>query len=201
MKIRASIIGLSIVGIAAISGGVFALSNSAPKKPIKSLGATLTSSQTTIQPPTVTAPTTTTVSPQPQTVSTVTQPTSTKTTTATTTTAQPTTTTPNYGQDTTMPNLYRVFDQTSVMTAAGIATTQQSDAANLISKINADWVYYDSNSPTPNLCMMATAKMSALLPDWQNDPIGQLKVCNNYAISRYGSWSTALASYTKNHQF
>lgn len=39
-------------------------------------------------------------------------------------------------------------------------------------------------------------KMASFGADWQTDPVTQLKWCNNYAVTRYGSWYSAYIHWT-----
>ena len=53
---------------------------------------------------------------------------------------------------------------------------------------------YDVNDATKGygLCQSTPAiKMETAGADWRDNPVTQLKWCNNYAISRYGSWKNA----------
>lgn len=42
------------------------------------------------------------------------------------------------------------------------------------------------------------SKMASAGSDWQTNPVTQMKWCNSYAKSRYGSWVNAVAFWNKN---
>jgi hypothetical protein len=197
VKVKAIIIGASVLAVGA-TGSVFALTSNTktPAKGSTHLDSVVSSADTKPA---------STQSAQVSTVdSTSTKPAAQQTTTQATTTPTPTpasTPQPAYGQDSSNGNLYRVFDQTSVMNSAGIDSAQQSDAAATISALNPQWIYYNSDpASSPNgqyigasLCNAPAARLNASVPDWKTSPIGQLQYCNQYAIGRYGSWAAALS--------
>lgn len=43
------------------------------------------------------------------------------------------------------------------------------------------------------------SKLSAACPNWQSDPICQIRLFNNYAVSRYGSWQGAYDFWNSHH--
>lgn len=199
MKVTVKMLAIS-AGIVAVgaTATIFAFA-SANKAPIKHTGQHLdsVSTATTVKPTsTQTAPT--------DTASTSTTPVSQQTTTTQSpTTSDPAPTPapqPAYGQDPSNGNIYRVFDQTSVMTSAGIDSSQQSDAAATISTLNSQWTYFNADPSASasgqymgvTLCNIPASRLNASAPDWKTNPVSQLSYCNQYVAGRYGSWGVAL---------
>lgn len=198
VTVKTLAISASIVAVGA-TATIFAFA-SANKVPVKHASEHLDSVSTT----TAVKPTSTQAAPA-DTSSTSTAPVSQQTTTT-----QPSTTSdptpapapqPAYGQDPSNGNIYRVFDQTSVMTSAGIDSSQQSDAAATISTLNSQWTYYNADPSASasgqyagiTLCNTAASKLGASVSDWKTNPIGQLSYCNQYVTARYGNWGVALS--------
>lgn len=44
-------------------------------------------------------------------------------------------------------------------------------------------------------------KMAAAGADWETNPVTQLKWCNSYAISRYGSWYASYLHWVTHHNW
>jgi hypothetical protein len=94
---------------------------------------------------------------------------------------------PKYGEDPNNPGVFVVFDKTAVMTEAGVST----DDYNYVDKILRGWIYKGS-SPSANLCQAYPAtKMQSFGADYPDNPITQLKWCNDYVAKRYGTWAKA----------
>ncbi len=103
-------------------------------------------------------------------------------------------------------------DKAAIMTAAGIALSDQDYAAYIINNENALWcpirwqgtagcgtTYYEkfpgaetSNQVGYGLCQSTPAiKMATAGDDWRTNAVTQMKWCHGYAMSRYGSWQAA----------
>ncbi|MFZ3009611.1 MAG: G5 domain-containing protein, partial [Candidatus Microsaccharimonas sp.] len=103
-------------------------------------------------------------------------------------------------------------DKAAIMTAAGIAPSDQDYAAYIINNENALWCpirwqgtsgcgtsYYEkfpgaetSSQVGYGLCQSTPAiKMATAGDDWRTNAVTQMKWCHGYAISRYGSWQAA----------
>lgn len=103
-------------------------------------------------------------------------------------------------------------DRAAIMTAAGVALSDQDYAAYIINNENALWCpirwqgtsgcgteYYEkfpgaesSNQVGYGLCQATPGnKMATAGADWRTNAVTQMKWCHNYALSRYGSWEAA----------
>ena len=103
-------------------------------------------------------------------------------------------------------------ERVSLMAQAGISGDSQGYAAYIIDNENALWcptrwqgqtgcpaVYAEkfpgaeaSNQVGYGICQATPGnKMASAGSDWRTNPVTQLKWCNGYALSRYGSWRAA----------
>lgn len=103
-------------------------------------------------------------------------------------------------------------DKAAIMTAAGIASSDQDYAAYIINNENGLWCpirwqgtrgcgteYFEkfpgaesSDQVGYGLCQATPAnKMATAGGDWRTNAVTQMKWCDSYAISRYGSWQAA----------
>jgi len=103
-------------------------------------------------------------------------------------------------------------DKTSLMAAAGIASSDYPYVNYIISRENALWcptrwqgqtscpAYYaekfpgaeSSTSVGYGVCQSTPAnKMASAGADWRTSPVTQLRWCSGYATGRYGSWAAA----------
>lgn len=90
--------------------------------------------------------------------------------------------------------------QNSYMAQAGISSSNY-DYVDYIVSYESSWNYTATNPYTGayGLCQaLPGSKMSAFGSDWQTNPVTQLKFCNSYANSRYGSWSGAVTFIRNN---
>ncbi len=79
------------------------------------------------------------------------------------------------------------------LAAAGIPESNWSYVDHIIKK-ESGWNYTAKNrsSGAYGLCQaLPGKKMATAGSDWETNPITQLKWCNSYASSRYGSWAAA----------
>lgn len=76
------------------------------------------------------------------------------------------------------------------MAAAGISPGDYG-YANFIFTKESGWRTTATNGTYYGLGQTSLSKLSSACPNWQSDPICQIKVFNNYAVGRYGSWSGA----------
>lgn len=102
-------------------------------------------------------------------------------------------------------------DKAAIMTAAGIAQSDQQYAAYIIDRENAAWcpirwqgtsgcwAEYSEKFPGAEsaqvgygLCQSTPAiKMASAGSDWRTNAVTQMKWCHEYAVGRYGSWANA----------
>lgn len=103
-------------------------------------------------------------------------------------------------------------DKAAIMTAAGVAASDQDYAAYIINNENGLWCpirwqgtrgcgteYYEkfpgaesSDQVGYGLCQATPGnKMATAGADWRTNAVTQMKWCHSYAISRYGSWQAA----------
>ncbi len=90
--------------------------------------------------------------------------------------------------------------QNSLMAQAGISASN-FEYVDYIVSIESSWNYTAVNpySGAYGLCQaLPPSKMAQFGSDWKNNPVTQLKFCNSYANSRYGSWANA-ASFIKSN--
>jgi uncharacterized protein YabE (DUF348 family) len=83
-------------------------------------------------------------------------------------------------------------DKTSIMAAAGIASSDYA-YANFIVSHESGWRPQAANaSGAYGLCQaLPGGKMASAGADWATNPITQLKWCSGYAHSRFGGWGAA----------
>lgn len=95
-------------------------------------------------------------------------------------------------------------DKEAVMTAAGIASSDFPYVNYIVSREsgwNAAALGPQSKTlgrPTGLCQALPGSKMASAGPDWASNPVTQLKWCNGYAKSRYGSWSAAYNYWVAN---
>lgn len=106
-------------------------------------------------------------------------------------------------------------DKTAVMAAAGIRSSDYAYVDYIVSR-ESGWCHtkwqgeYGACKPyhgTPTssgvgygLCQATPAsKMATAGADWGPNPVTQMKWCNGYAVSRYGSWSAAYNQWQSKH--
>lgn len=103
-------------------------------------------------------------------------------------------------------------DKAAIMTAAGIAKSDQQYAAYIIDNENAAWcpirwqgtpgcwAEYSEKFPGAEtsdqvgygLCQSTPGiKMATAGSDWRTNAVTQMKWCHSYALGRYGSWKAA----------
>lgn len=97
-----------------------------------------------------------------------------------------------YGEDVSNPGSFIVFDKQAVMEKAGIPSADQQHVLKVIDRLSG-WNYKSNTRAGQTLCDILQRKVRytnySLLKD---DPIEQLKWCNNYVLN-YGhvSWENA----------
>jgi len=110
-------------------------------------------------------------------------------------------------------------DQVSIMTQAGIASSDQGFAAYIVDHENGEWcaTRWQGESGCPvsyvalyavdaevgyGLCQATPGnKMAASGSDWETNPVTQMKWCNSYAVGKYGSWSNAYTYWVDHHNW
>ncbi|HYH36574.1 MAG TPA: ubiquitin-like domain-containing protein [Candidatus Saccharimonadales bacterium] len=88
------------------------------------------------------------------------------------------------------------------MGRAGIAPGDYQYADYIISK-ESGW-RPDARNPSGayGLCQaLPGSKMGSAGADWQTNPVTQLRWCNGYAVSRYGSWAAAYNHWLSAHSW
>jgi resuscitation-promoting factor RpfB len=98
------------------------------------------------------------------------------------------------------PNTSVAGDKASLMAQAGIAASQHSSADFIISR-ESGWRPAARNARN---CIGLGQKCNAAslisqCPNWETDPVCQLRHFNGYAVGRYGSWDKAYTFWTVNH--
>lgn len=85
------------------------------------------------------------------------------------------------------------------MRQAGIRSNDYKYVEYIVQK-ESGWRYTAQN-PTSSAYGLCQTMMSVHNPggDFRSNPVTQLKWCNNYAVSRYGSWANAYSFWTSNH--
>jgi len=83
-------------------------------------------------------------------------------------------------------------DKTAIMTAAGVSTGDLMYADYVISHES----HWNPGATNANGCAglgqaCPGSKLAAACPNWQNDPICQMKFFDSYAEGRYSSWADA----------
>lgn len=65
---------------------------------------------------------------------------------------------------------------------------------------NGTLTYNRAGSGAYGICQaLPGSKMASAGADWRTNPLTQLRWCNSYALSRYGSWYKAYAFWQANH--
>lgn len=83
-------------------------------------------------------------------------------------------------------------NKAEIMAAAGISSSEYYAADYIISHESGWRVNALSSNGCAGLGQACPAsKLARICPNWQSDPVCQMKFFNNYAVSRYGSWSRA----------
>lgn len=88
-----------------------------------------------------------------------------------------------------------------LLSAAGISSSDMQYVDYIISK-ESGWNYLIANaySGAYGLCQaLPGSKMASSGSDWATNPETQMKWCNSYAQSRYGSWQGAYDFWIKNN--
>lgn len=89
----------------------------------------------------------------------------------------------------------------AIMSAAGISSSDYQYVDYIISK-ESGWNSTAANSMSSayGLCQsLPGSKMASAGSDWATNPVTQMKWCNGYATSRYGSWAGAYNFWITNH--
>ncbi|WOO88492.1 hypothetical protein R2F61_06055 [Mollicutes bacterium LVI A0078] len=89
----------------------------------------------------------------------------------------------------------------AIMSAAGISSSDYQYVDYIISK-ESGWNSTAANpmSSAYGLCQsLPGSKMASAGSDWATNPVTQMKWCNSYAVSRYGSWAGAYNFWISNH--
>ncbi len=87
------------------------------------------------------------------------------------------------------------------MRAAGIPADQYGYVNYIITR-ESHWnpLAKNRSSGATGVCQaLPGKKMASAGADWATNPITQLRWCNGYALSRYGSWQKAYEFWTRNH--
>jgi uncharacterized protein YabE (DUF348 family) len=106
-----------------------------------------------------------------------------------------------------------------IMTAAGVAVSDQGYAAYILDHENASWcptrwqgtngcpasynpLYAENAQVGYGLCQATPGdKMATAGSDWKTNPITQLQWCASYAFGRYGSWAAAYNHWVSHHNW
>lgn len=89
----------------------------------------------------------------------------------------------------------------AIMSAAGISSSDYTYVDYIITK-ESGWNATAANpmSSAYGLCQaLPGSKMASAGSDWSTNPVTQLKWCDGYATSRYGSWAGAYNFWISNH--
>ncbi len=89
----------------------------------------------------------------------------------------------------------------AIMSAAGISSSDYQYVDYIITK-ESGWNSTAANpmSSAYGLCQsLPGSKMASAGSDWATNPVTQMKWCNGYATSRYGSWAGAYNFWISNH--
>ncbi len=90
---------------------------------------------------------------------------------------------------------------TDWMAQAGIASSDWGYASAIIAKESgSNYQATNRYSGAYGLCQaLPGSKMGSAGADWRTNPVTQLKWCNSYAHSRYGSWAAAYSAWQSKH--
>lgn len=89
----------------------------------------------------------------------------------------------------------------AIMSAAGISPSDYQYVDYILTK-ESGWNSTAANpmSSAYGLCQsLPGSKMASAGSDWKTNPVTQMKWCDNYATSRYGSWSSAYSFWISHH--
>ncbi len=92
-------------------------------------------------------------------------------------------------------------DKESIMASAGISSSDYTYVNYIVSK-ESGWnsSAQNASSGAYGLCQsLPGSKMASAGSDWQTNAVTQMKWCNSYATSRYGSWASAYSFWISNH--
>ena len=84
------------------------------------------------------------------------------------------------------------------MAAAGISESDYG-YVNYIFTRESGWSTTASNGTYYGLGQTNLAKLSDACPNWESDPICQIRLFNSYAVERYGSWAAAYEFWISSH--
>lgn len=90
--------------------------------------------------------------------------------------------------------------KSQLLAAAGISSSDMTYVDYIISR-ESGWNYLISNaySGAYGLCQaLPGSKMASSGSDWATNPETQMRWCNSYAVSRYGSWQGAYEFWLEN---
>ena len=82
------------------------------------------------------------------------------------------------------------------MSAAGISPDDYG-YVNFIFTKESTWRTTARNGQYAGLGQTNIDKLSQACPNWQSDPVCQIRVFNNYAVSTYGSWAGAYNAWNR----
>ena len=80
------------------------------------------------------------------------------------------------------------------MAAAGLSPSDYG-YANYIFSNESGWRMTATDGTHYGLGQTSLSKLSSACPNWQTDPVCQIKVFNGYAVGRYGSWAGAYSAW------
>ncbi len=92
-------------------------------------------------------------------------------------------------------------EQEEIMRKAGLSPVDYNYADFIITK-ESGWNYTATNpvSSAYGLCQsLPGSKMASAGSDWKDNPVTQMRWCDGYATSRYGSWEGAYDFWQKNN--
>lgn len=96
--------------------------------------------------------------------------------------------------------VYVSGNKTSLMAAAGIRASDYGYVDFIVSHESGWRVTAQNASGAYGLCQaLPGSKMASAGSDWQGNPVTQLRWCNGYAMSRYGSWAAAYNFWVSRH--
>lgn len=94
-------------------------------------------------------------------------------------------------------------DKSTVMALAGINVEADYPYVDYIVKRESGWRPLARNpSGATGLCQaLPGSKMASAGPDWETNPVTQLRWCNGYAQARYGGWAAAYNYWLAHHNW
>lgn len=90
-------------------------------------------------------------------------------------------------------------DHTDWMASAGISPSDYGYVDYIISHESGWRPHAVSPNGYYGLYQTSKSRLENACPNWQSDPVCQLRSATSYATGRYGSWSNAYAFWNKNH--